>query len=195
VRLLAYENHANMGDYREAVARYVAGVDARPTIENTRRQGRVKYGFGINVEQRLPQQMRAFFRLGWNEGSHESFAYTEVNSTAALGGDVAGGHWHRKLDKVGVAFVTNGISAAHQAYLREGGFGFLLGDNPFFPAGVPAGASALNYGREQIVESYYNAHVWRGLCVAFDLQRIWNPGFNRDRGPVLVAGTRLHVDF
>lgn len=185
-----------MGDYREAVARFQAGVDLRPIIENTRRQGRVKYGFGINVEQELPRDVRAFLRLGWNEGRHESFAYTEVNSTGAFGADMAGPLWHRKLDKVGTAFVTNGISADHQAYLRDGGLGFLLGDNPFFPPAVtPVGTIALNYGREDILETYYTAHVWRGLFLSADLQRIWNPGYNRDRGPVLVPGTRLHVDF
>ena len=78
VRLLAYENHANMGDYEEAVARYRAGLDPRPIIENTRRQGTVKYGFGFNAEQELPRDIRFFLRLGWDEGQHESFAYTEV---------------------------------------------------------------------------------------------------------------------
>ena len=194
VRLLAYENHAYMGDYEAAVARYKAGLDPRPIIENTRRQGTVKYGFGINVEQELPRDIRVFLRLGWDEGQHESFAYTEVNSTAAAGADWAGSHWHRKLDKVGVAVVSNGISAAHQAYLRDGGLGFLLGDNPAYPAGAPAGG-ALNYGRENIIESYYTLHVWRGLYLGADVQHIWNPGYNRDRGPVLVPSARLHIEF
>jgi hypothetical protein len=182
VRLLAYENHANMGDYQEAVARYKAGVGARPIIENTRRQGTVKYGFGFNAEQELPHDGRAFVRLGWDEGQHESFAYTEVNSTIALGADVAGGRWRRKFDKVGAAFVSNGISAAHQEYLRDGGLGFLLGDGN------------LRYGRETIVESYYTYHAWRGVFLSVDVQHIWNPGYNRDRGPVLVPGLRLHVE-
>jgi hypothetical protein len=182
VRLLAYDNHANMGDYREAVARYEAKLDVRPIIENTRRQGRVKYGFGFNAEQELPHDLRAYARLGWNEGQHESFAYTEVNSTAALGADMTGGRWHRKLDKVGATAVTNGISAAHQAYLRDGGLGFLLGDGN------------LRYGRENIVEAYYAFHAWRGLFLSVDVQRIWNPGYNRDRGPVTVPGLRLHVE-
>jgi len=53
----------------------------------------------------------------------------------------------------------------------------------------------LNYGRENIVEAYYNLHVWRGIFGAFDLQHINNPGYNRDRGPVLVPGLRLHLEF
>ena len=28
-----------------------------------------------------------------------------------------------------------------------------------------------------------------------DLQLINNPGYNRDRGPVVVPGLRLHVEF
>jgi hypothetical protein len=181
-RLLAYENHADMGNYREAVARYEAKLDPRPIIQNTERQGTVKYGFGLNMEQELTAAVRVFARLGWNEGQHESFAYTEVDSAATVGADVAGGSWRRKLDKAGVAMVTNGISASHQSYLRNGGLGFLLGDG------------GLTYGRENIVESYYTLHAWRGIFVSVDVQRVWNPGYNRDRGPVIVPGLRLHVE-
>lgn len=183
LRFLSYVNHANMGDYRDAVARFQAGVDAVPTIENTRQQGRIKYGFGINGEQELTDSFRVFARWGWNEGRHESFAYTEVNSTLSLGGDHSGHRWGRKLDKVGAAFVSNGISKDHQAYLRLGGTGFLLGDG------------SLNYGRENIVEAYYTAHVWRGVFASPDLQYASDPGYNRDRGPVIVPGFRMHVDF
>jgi hypothetical protein len=185
VRLLAYENHADMGNYREAVAQYKAsnGSMARPVIQNTERQGTVKYGFGFNAEQELPKDLRVFVRLGWNEGQHESFAYTEVDSTIAAGADLAGGHWRRKLDKVGLAVATNGISASHQSYLRNGGLGFLLGDG------------GLNYGRENILETYYTLHAWRGIFLSVDVQRFWNPGYNRDRGPVIVPGLRWHIDF
>ncbi len=182
VRLLAYVNHADMGDYREAVARYKAKLDPRPIIQNTERQGTVKYGFGFNAEQELPENLRTFVRLGWNEGQHESFAYTEVDSTMEAGADLGGGHWRRKLDKMGLAVVTNGISADHQHYLKDGGLGFLLGDG------------SLRYGRENIIESYYTMHLWRGIFLSVDVQRIWNPGYNRDRGPVLAPGLRLHVD-
>jgi hypothetical protein len=181
-RVLGYRNTANMGDYRKAVTRFRQGLDPRPIIENTRQQGTVKYGFGFNAEQELTKTLRTYLRLGWNEGHHESFAYTEVNSTASFGADYAGERWHRKLDKVGLAFVTNGISCDHQEYLRLGGLGFLLGDGN------------LSYGRENIVEGYYTVHLWRGVFGAFDLQHITNPGYNRDRGPVLVPSLRLHID-
>jgi len=182
VRLLSYVNHANMGDYRQAVDLFLEGKTPRPIIEGTRQQGRVKYGFGVNLEQPLSANLRAFGRFGWNEGRHESFAYTEVNQTFAFGADYAGVRWHRRHDKIGAAFVTNGISGDHQEYLKLGGLGFLLGDG------------TLRYGRENIFEGYYNVHFWRGIYGALDLQQIANPGYNRDRGPVLVPALRLHVE-
>jgi hypothetical protein len=78
--------------------------------------------------------------------------------------------------------LVNAISGDHREYLALGGEGFLLGDG------------ALNYGREKIIESYYNLHAWRGFSLGADVQRIWNPGYNRDRGPVWVGSLRLHVE-
>jgi len=57
------------------------------------------------------------------------------------------------------------------------------------------GDGALNHGWGNIAEAYYNAHVWRGIFTGFDLQHINNPGYNRDRGPVLVGGFRFHLEF
>ena len=181
-RALSYVNHGNMGDYEQSIERFLAGIDPTPNIFNTRRQGTIKYGFGLNAEQELTRDLRLGGRLGWNEGQHESFAYTEVNSTAELCADYVGRRWKRPLDKMGLAFVSNGISKAHQEYLRLGGLGFLLGDGN------------LNYGRETIFEYYYTAHVWRGVFGSFDMQHINNPGYNRDRGPILVSSLRLHID-
>ena len=182
VRLLSYVNHADMGDYREAIALFLAGKTPRPIIEDTRQQGRVKYGFGVNLEQEITSRWRVFGRFGWNEGAHESFAYTEVNQAFSFGTDYRVDQWHRKQDKVGLAFSTNAISGDHREFLKLGGLGFLLGDGN------------LNYGRENIFEGYYNAHFWRGVYGAFDLQHIDNPGYNRDRGPVWVPALRLHLE-
>jgi len=182
LRLLSFVNHANMGSYREAIQGYLSGVDPVPDVIAYRRQGRVKYGFGVNAEQVLAAGWRAYGRFGWNEGHNESFAYTEVDQSASLGTDLRGTRWHRKDDKLGVAFLLNAISGDHREYLALGGLGFLLGDG------------ALNYGRERIVETYYNLHTWSGLSIGADVQRIWDPGYNRDRGPVWVAGLRLHVE-
>ena len=183
VRLLSYVNHANMGDYREAVQLFRSGVTPTPDVTVTRKQGTIKYGFGLNLEQEVTKTLRAYARFGWNEGRHESFAYTEINQSVSFGAALQGDRWGRKLDQVGAAFVSNGISKDHQNYLAAGGLGFVLGDG------------ALSYGRENIFETYYTAHLWRGVFASVDLQHINNPAYNRAGGPVWVPAVRLHVDF
>jgi hypothetical protein len=182
-RLLFYANRAHMGTYREAVDAYLAGIDPTPKITLHEHYGALKYGFGYNTQQELTDNLRVFGRFGWNEGQHESFAYTEVDQTVELGGDYAFRRWHRPNDKLGVAFVSNAIKRDHQDYLRLGGLGFLIGDGN------------LNYGREDIVESYYTWHAWRGMFYSLDVQHIDDPGYNRDRGPAWVGSVRAHVDF
>jgi high affinity Mn2+ porin len=183
LRLLSYVNHGNMGVYQQAINNFLAGLTPEPEITNHPLQTTIKYGFSGNFEQPLNDWLGIFGRWGWNEGQHESYAYTEVDQTDQIGAAFKGTLWHRKWDRAGVVFVSNGISHDHAEYLALGGDGFLLGDGH------------LNYGRENIVETYYTLHAWRGIYPAFGLQHINNPGYNRDRGPVLVPSLRLHVEF
>ncbi len=183
VRVLAYTNYANMGIYREAIAQFEEHLGPKPDITNHPWHITRKYGFGVNLEQNLTRNFTAFGRFGWNNDKTESFAFTEVGQTFAAGLGANGALWHRKQDRAGVAFVSNAIKKDHQVYLADGGTGFLLGDG------------GLSYGRENIVESYYTAHVWRGIYIAPGVQHINNPGYNRARGPVLVPGLRAHVEF
>ena len=188
-RLLFYANRAHMGTYREAVQDFLNGSDlarygaTTPSIALHEHFGALKYGLGYNTEQELTENLRLFGRFGWNEGQHESFAYTEVDQTFEGGADYYGTRWHRPVDKVGIAVVSNAIKRDHQNYLRYGGLGFLLGDGN------------LNYGREDIVESYYNWHAWRGLFYSVDVQHIDHPGYNQDRGPAWIGSVRAHIDF
>ncbi len=183
IRFLSFVNHANMGSYAEAVHNFLAGLTPKPEITAHPLQTTIKYGFGLNFEQPLNDWMGIFGRWGWNEGQHESYVYTEVDQTVEIGAGASGKAWRRKYDRAGVVFVSNGISRDHREYLELGGLGFLLGDG------------RLNYGRENIVETYYTAHFWRGIYPSFGLQHINNPGYNRDRGPVLVPSLRLHLEF
>ena len=182
IRLLAYTNYANMGIYRDQIIK-AAEAGVAPDITNHPWHITRKYGFGVNVEQNLTRYLTAFGRFGWDNGKTESFAYTEVDQTFALGVGAKGAWWHRKQDRAGLAFVSNAIKKDHQTYLADGGLGFLLGDG------------GLDYGRENILETYYTVHVWRGIYLAPGLQHINNPGYNRDRGPVLVPSFRAHIEF
>lgn len=182
-RILFYANRAHMGVYREAVRAFIEGREGVPNILAHEHFGALKYGFGYNTQQELTSNLRVFGRFGWNEGQHESFAYTEVDQTLELGGDYFMRRYGRTDDKLGIALVSNAIKRDHQNYLRLGGLGFLLGDG------------TLRYGRENIIESYYTLRVWRGLFYSLDVQHISNPGYNRDRGPAWVGSVRAHVDF
>jgi high affinity Mn2+ porin len=183
VRLLAYLNHADMGNYREAIADFLDGETSTPDIVATREQGRHRYGFGLNVEQTIAPRISVFGRLGWSDGHNESFCYTEDDRTAEGGIFVDGHLWRRPADRVGAGFVANGIVAGHQQYLALGGLGFLLGDG------------ALTYSPEKIVETFYTAHLWRGFFASYDLQHINDPGYNQVRGPAAISAFRFHTDF
>jgi high affinity Mn2+ porin len=182
-RVLGYVNHADMGNYEQSILQYRDHDVATPDITVTRRPGRRKYGFDFNWEQEVADSIGAFGRLGWSDGRNESFAYTECDRTAEGGVFSQGSRWGRPNDRAGVAFVANGIVAAHREYLAFGGLGFQLGDG------------GLTYGLEKIVESFYTAHLWRGVFVACDLEHANNPGYNMARGPVFISSVRLHVDF
>src|SRR5208337_4916015 len=144
VRVLSYINHANMGDYEEAVSSWLANpTTPAPDITAHPLQTTIKYGFGLNFEQPLTGWLGLFGRWGWNEGEHESYAYTEVDQTWQIGLGGNGSRWGRRADRLGLVFVSDGINHEHARYLGYGGLGFLLGDGK------------LNYGRENIIESYY----------------------------------------
>jgi hypothetical protein len=191
VRLLAYRNTARMGNYRDALAVAVAN-GTTPSIVADDQEGRRKYGYGLNAEQPIADQGETgmFLRLGWNDGRTESFAFTEVDRHLSVGGQVSGVHWRRAEDRLGIALVSEGLSAEHRNYLAAGGSGFLLGDG------------RLNYGPEQILEAYYRAQ-WMGSTGPFpvrlqlspDFQYIRHPGYNEDRGPARFWALRLHLEY
>jgi carbohydrate-selective porin OprB len=191
VRALWYLNTAHMGIYEQAIA--LAGAHGSvPNIVADDRNGRHKYGYGINAEQPLADNgdTGVFMRFGWNDGKTESFAFTEVDREISLGGQLSGTHWRRAEDHLAVAFVSESLSGPHRQYLADGGCGFVLCDG------------RLNYGHEQILEAYYRVQItwperpgpirWQ---LSPDFQNIRNPGYNRDRGPVHFWAVRLHAEY
>ncbi len=181
VRLLGFLHHTNSGTYADAI-RLSEQTGAVPDVIATRRNGTLKYGAGVNFEQEITRDFGIFGRLGWNDGKTETFVYTAIDRLASFGGSVAGSRWKRKDDTVGSAFTVSGLSGVHALYLARGGLDFIIGDG------------ALRYGPEKIWESYYSARLIRGFFTSVDVQRIVNPAYNRDRGPVWVGSLRLHVE-
>ncbi len=181
VRVLEYANHARAGTYADAI-RLSEETGTRPDVTATRRNGTLKYGFGLNMEQEITKDFGVFGRLGWNDGKTESFAFTAIDRLAQGGVSVTGTKWKRKNDVVASALTVSGLSRIHREYLALGGYDFLIGDGK------------LNYGQERIWESYYSARLFPGFFASFDLQHIQNPAYNRDRGPVWVSSIRLHLE-
>jgi len=182
IRLLNYENRANAGSYAAAIrqAELNGGI---PDVTSTRKNGTLKYGFGVNLEQEITKNIGVFARLGWNDGKTESFAFTAIDRLATGGVSITGQKWHRSFDTVASELTVSGISGVHALYLAGGGYDFLIGDG------------RLQYGPEYIWESYYSARLFPGFFASFDLQHVSNPGFNQDRGPVWISSIRLHMEF
>jgi len=177
-RLLLFINSAHMGNYDEAIAE-----TRPPNIVATRRYGRTKAGFAISADQELTDSLGAFFRLSWNDGQNETWAFTEIDRSLALGVAQTGAPWKRTNDDLGVALVANGIASPHRAYLSAGGYGFLIGDG------------ALDYSFEGIAEVYYRLALTDQVAFSGDYQFILHPAYNTARGPVNVFGLRAHIAF
>jgi len=178
LRLSGYANHAHMGSYIETIENPQLGMNIALT-----RQYRVKYGFGLNLEQEIRSDLGTFLRIGWNDGRTETWAFTEIDRTVSLGISLKGILWRRSHDTLGVAAVVNGLSADHAKFLEQGGYGFIIGDG------------RLSYAPEEILETYY---LWKPVThvgITADFQFVDHPAYNRDRGPVYIAGGRLHYEF
>jgi high affinity Mn2+ porin len=181
VRALAFLNFAHMGSYRDSLV-LAAATGTTPDITATRTY-RSKYGFGLNLEQELDDDLGAFARLGWDNGQSEAWAFTEIDRTISAGLLWKGTSWSRPQDLFGIAAVVNGLSDAHRDYLAAGGIGFQIGDG------------ALRYGLEEIVEAFYSVYVRKGIVISFDVQGVNHPAYNRDRGPAAIAGIRAHFEY
>jgi hypothetical protein len=184
IRLLAYRNISHAGRYSDALA-LAEAMGAIPDITAVRKAGTAKYGFGVNIEQPLADDgdTGLFARAGWNNGTTETYAFTEADASWSFGAQISGKKWSRQNDRLGLAVGQNFLSSSHRAYLAAGGQGFQLGDG------------RLSYEPESIFETYYAARIAPFAEATAGYQLIINPGDNRDRGPVSVVSLRLHLFF
>jgi hypothetical protein len=142
-----------------------------------------KGGICLNAEQNITDNTGAFIRAGWNDGKFATWCFTEIDRTLTGGFSFKGTQWGRNGDVAGVAGVFNGISAEHRAFLKAGGYGFIIGDGN------------LNYGYEEIFETYYKVGLFTNVWLTADYQFVNHPAYNKDRGPVHVFALRGHFEF
>jgi high affinity Mn2+ porin len=116
--------------------------------------------------------------------------YTEIDQSISFGTFLGCDRIKRPNDKIRIACAINGISKDHMEYLRNGGYGFIIGD------GLNPVTNKSNYtkgfGAETIIEAQYN-YQYQFLNFSPDIQWIANPGYNVARGPVWVFGLRAHM--
>lgn len=182
LRVLAYRNRTVMARYDDAIAlaRQTGGV---PDITQVRNGPQTRTGFGLSLEQSLHEHLGLFARAMRTSGQTETYAFTEIDRSAAMGLLARGEAWGREGDTAGVGVARNQLSAARRSYLEQGGISYFIGDG------------ALRYRPEQITEAFYSVAVSRSLWVTLDGQYIRNPAYNADRGPVRVASVRFHAEF
>ena len=102
---------------------------------------------------------------------------------------------YARLDALGARF-TEGMDdlftrqgVAHQSNNRGSMTGFFFTAEPVTDLASAKTSDTAFYAR------FFHAMLDRGIYLAPGLQHINDPGYNRDRGPVLVPSFRAHVEF
>src|SRR5207244_13218817 len=76
LRTIAWFNSANSGSYRETLNNPAFNLDISQT-----RMGRIKYGYVINLEQALAEDLGVFGRWSWNDGKTEIMAFADIDAS------------------------------------------------------------------------------------------------------------------
>ncbi len=200
VRLLAYRNDEVTGRFDDAIAaleadptknagncpptsyRYGSGNVTAPDMCWVRRPN-VKVGIGVNLEQYVAPDIGLFFRGMYSDGQTEVDAFDPADRSLSFGAVAKGAEWRRPFDVAGLGFGASFISSIHARYLAMGGVDGFVGDGH------------LRQAAEMVVDAFYSVNLLKAIWLTADYQRLWNPGFNADRGPVDILGARVHAEF
>jgi high affinity Mn2+ porin len=198
LRVLAFRNHENIGRFSDAVAAFEADPQKNAAActgfnygsNNATapdlcwvRKPNVKAGIGVFGQQYIAHDIGVFSRAMYSDGKTEVDAYTSTDRSATFGTLAKGSLWSRPRDVTGVGVNIGWISAPHIEYLRLGGVDGFIGDGHITPA------------PEAALDVFYSANFRKTYWIAADYQRIANPAFNSDRGPVNIVSFKVHGEF
>lgn len=205
LKFLFFSNNGYFSKFDDDIAFAFARNSFPPSVGSVRKRGQ-KNGFGVNLAQQLAPGVGFFLRGGMNDGRYETIDYTDINASLAGGVVFDGELWNRPDDRIGVAAGASAISNGFLRYLQLGGIGSFVGDGSrisgslpryYLPGepGSPTGAGRLSYGRENVIETYYDYAVTDWLETTLDYQFLVNPGYNTVRGPVNLFALRVRAAF
>ena len=198
VRVLGYRNREDIGRFSDAVRAFEANPAHNATTctgfnygsNNATapdlcwaRKDNTKLGIGAFGEQYLWKGIGVFSRGMYSDGKTEVDAYTSTDRSASIGSLAKGLAWSRPNDVAGLGYNAGWISRPHAQYLGMGGIDGFVGDG------------RIHAGPERVLDAFYSVNLARSYWLAGDYQRIANPGFNRDRGPVDILSVKLHGEF
>lgn len=179
LKFLIYQGRMKLTDY----SRYLSPQTPITSLQDAPKSDQKRGGAGFNLQQTLATNVGFFARTFWDGGHYETMAFTEADSSQSAGFSFKGPLWNRELDSIGIGMVRNQINSIRQRYLAAGNLDLFIGDGYF------------HYGQESVVEAYYSLGLHKNLQLTFDWQRVDNPAYNQDRGPVNIYGLRLHGEF
>ena len=198
VRVLGFRNQENMGRFSDAISAYQSDKSKNaasctsfnygsanstaPDLCWVRRPN-IKMGIGINLEQKITDDIGVFFRGMYNDGQTEVYSYTSTDRSIALGGIAKGTLWDRERDSFGLGYAQGWISREHAQYLSMGGIDGFIGDG------------ALSWASEHVMDVFYSLNIVSPVWFTADFQFIANPAYNSARGPLEVYGGRVHIEF
>jgi hypothetical protein len=198
VRVLAYRNRENIGRFQDAIAAFQANPQHNATTcvgfnygsNNANapdlcwaRKPNVKTGVGIFAEQYVARDIGVFSRAMISDGKTEVDAYTSTDRSFSLGALAKGSSWSRSRDLTGIGINLGWISRSHINYLQLGGIDGFIGDGHINPAS------------ETALDAFYSFNYRKVFWLSGDYQRIVNPAFNADRGPVNIFSLKIHGEF
>ena len=123
LRTIGWLNSAYSGSYRETLDNPALNLDIALT-----RTGRIKYGYVVNLEQAVTDDIGLFGRWSWNDGKTEIMAFTDIDASLSLGVSIKGTKWGRPDDVIGIGGAINALSRDHRDFIAAGGLGILIGD-------------------------------------------------------------------
>jgi high affinity Mn2+ porin len=143
------------------------------------RQGRTKYGYYLNFEQAVSDDVGVFGRWSWNNGKNEIAAFTDIDASLS---------WVlRSRARAGDGRISDRSCWGHQQPFER--------SPRLYRGGRPRHLDRdgrLNYHPRQFSKPSTAMNVGKGATLTFDYQFLANPAHNADRGPISVFSGRVH---